>query len=274
MRILKLSILNITRSKYKSIIYITIISLLVSFYYLSWGISNLLNRYIDESILKDKSLNEITIQFGEEKVIYNEITKIKDIDGIVDVNYFLIDSNIKITVDDYNNIESISSNVDKIINKTYNNYEITYNDSKLYEIKFINNINRILKILVLMILLIIILSLILTINQSINDRISEIVIYKSIGYSNLNLFKLLFYECILIVTVSNIISFIVSKGLIILFKKLLRLYFFVDLNSIKYTNLIDTLIIFGLIYLICVISSILSINKIRKLSIKSIIDLD
>lgn len=87
-------------------------------------------------------------------------------------------------------------------------------DSKLKIIKSITNIIHLVFYLVLFFTFI---SVNIMLKKILDERSQEIALYKSVGYKNIDLFKLIFYELLIMVIYSYIISSIFS---------ILMLYFF------------------------------------------------
>ena len=117
-----------------------------------------------------------------------------------------------------------------------------------------------------------IISIIVTINNFVSDRINEIVLYKSIGYKNTHLFQLLFFENIMILSISYIVSIILSNLFIYIIIFVFKRYLYINIMYSIYTILSCDLIILIIVCFMCFFISIFMINKVRKLSIKSLID--
>lgn len=163
---------------------------------------------------------------------------------------------------------SICIEMSQIFNLYIDRY-LKESGSIINDIVMFNNINKILNILFILIIIISIISIIVTINNFVSDRINEIVLYKSIGYKNTHLFQLLFFENIMILSISYIVSIILSNLFIYIIIFVFKRYLYINIMYSIYTILSCDLII---VCFMCFFISIFMINKVRKLSIKSLID--
>lgn len=146
MKILKLSIINLTRLKIKSITQITIIIMCLSVISVSTNLNNLINEYI--------------------KVQYNTHAN----------------------------------------NLTISNILVRY-----------------IFILMIFIITIIIFSILkVNMEQSANDKINEITIYKAIGYNNFHIFSIIVYEFIILTTIGSVLSCVNSYFVLKFITKLTR----------------------------------------------------
>ena len=166
---------------------------------------------------------------------------------------------------------SICIEMSQIFNLYIDRY-LKESGSIINDIVMFNNINKIFNILFILIIIISIISIIVTINNFVSDRINEIVLYKSIGYKNTHLFQLLFFENIMILSISYIVSIILSNLFIYIIIFVFKRYLYINIMYSIYTILSCDLIILIIVCFMCFFISIFMINKVRKLSIKSLID--
>lgn len=196
MKILKLSIINLTRLKIKSITQITIIIMCLSVISVSTNLNNLINEYI--------------------KVQYN----------------------------------------------TYaNNLTIS------------NILVRYIFILMIFIITIMIFSILkVNMEQSANDKINEITIYKAIGYNNFHIFSIIVYEFIILTTIGSILScvnsYVVLKFITKLINRILNINILIDIRNFVQINIFILLIL----YIICIYVSLKFIYKINKIQILKLLD--
>ena len=196
MKILKLSIINLTRLKIKSITQITIIIMCLSVISVSTNLNNLINEYI--------------------KVQYNTYANNLTISNIL-VRYIFILMIFIITI-------------------------------MIFSIQKVN------------------------MEQSANDKINEITIYKAIGYNNFHIFSIIVYEFIILTTIGSILScvnsYVVLKFITKLINRILNINILIDIRNFVQINIFILLIL----YIICIYVSLKFIYKINKIQILKLLD--
>lgn len=272
-KIIKLSILNTLRNKDKNKIYVIIITLFMMIISIAFSISFLLNQFTKEIISKSEFNNEVIIEILNSDLLLSIETLSEDLRSYefidkIDIskkNNYHIKSYIHITVNkNIGNIQYILENYfeEKIGSE---NYTIKNNNLLDIDIKIIKNISYIVYFIFFIILFLAFTSINIIIKKSLDNRVREIAIYKSVGYKNNHLFRLILYELLIVVIISYIFSTILSILILSFLSKL-----FSDMISIQ-LNIVNLIWIYNLLFILWVlliscISYILMI-KIKKMSI-------
>lgn len=108
--------------------------------------------------------------------------------------------------------------------------------------------------------------------QSANDKINEITIYKAIGYNNFHIFSIIVYEFIILTTIGSILScvnsYVVLKFITKLINRILNINILIDIRNFVQINIFILLIL----YIICIYVSLKFIYKINKIQILKLLD--
>ncbi len=279
MNILKLSILNLARDKLKSIIYIFICTFLVLVILLSFNISSILDEYINYNLYSNEDSRKIILTIHDQQSTFNKdeiLLRLNSIEFIKDVSVEYDNPLISyyVIVNSYTNIENVKNNLTKILDKYIknNNYTITYNNYINNENQLVINLKYITNLMLLVVIILMFISINIIIKQSIDENIYDISIYKSCGYSNKHIFKLIFFETFIITTISYISSCIIFTGLLNICVNIISKIIHINLTDIDINVFFTCFLSLILVYAICFVVSLLELSKIKNISIKSLIN--
>lgn len=276
-KIFKLSLLNIKRNPSKNIINIFIIGIFIWALIISTNLSYLIKEYINYNLFENESTRQVCIDIQHEYTqsninnIINLFEKYDYVDKVtLDTNESGV-TNIKILLKNYQDISKAISDFNTNLNSIINplDYIIYSEGSTEFQQNISKNLKNILDILTLFISILTFICLNIIVKNSIDERIHEIAIYKSVGYKNKYLFSLVLFELLILITISYIFAMLFSK---------IVLYFILNFISNK-TNI--TLINYNifyqyiypllLLYFISIFISYLTLFKIKKLSLKMLL---
>lgn len=167
-----------------------------------------------------------------------------------DVNYSL--STINVIVDNINNKEYVKEELAKMGFESYDKVEIDYDG--------IRNVEIIFFIVLIIMLIIVYLAINLHLKRNIGSKKKEILLYKSIGYSNKDIFKIYGYEYSLIFIFSVIFSYLINILETFVISNILIITEYFELLNYK-INIFSMLIIIPIGFILIVM---FSLNKIRK----------
>lgn len=279
MNILKLSILNLIRDKLKSLIYIFICTFLILVILLSFNISNILDKYINYNLNLNEDSRKITLTIHDDQSTFSKDELLSSLNSTefikdVSVKYDNLLISYYVIVNNYTNIENVKNNVTKILDKDIkiSNYTITYNDYINNENQMLIKLKYITDLMLFVIIVLIFISINIIIKQSIDENIYDISIYKSCGYSNKHIFKLVFFEVFIITTISYISSCIISIGVLNLCINIISKIIHINLIDIDINVFLTCFLTLILVYTICFVVSLLELSKIKNISIKSLIN--
>ncbi|MCI6666740.1 FtsX-like permease family protein [Romboutsia timonensis] len=223
-KLVKLSILNITRNKNK--IYILIISFFMLIISIIFSISFLLNQFIKELKNDNNLSNQISIEVFDNNLLSSVDTLTDGLSSYKFVDYINTTKTngseliyIYTVLDKNYNKDRIVSTLESYLDENIGskNY-IFINDQSLdSKLKIIKSITNIIHLVFYLVLFFTFISVNIMLKKILDERSQEIALYKSVGYKNIDLFKLIFYELLIMVIYSYIISSIFS---------ILMLYFF------------------------------------------------
>lgn len=272
-KIVKLSILNILRNKKKNKIYMIIITLFMTIISIVFSISFLLNQVTREIISKREFNNEMIIEIlnsglslsieelSKDLISYEFIEKV----DIIRKNDYSTESYIYITIN--KNIEDMEYILENYFEEKIGleNYININNNLLDNDIKIIKNINVIVYFIFFIILFLAFISINIIIKKSLDNRIREIAIYKSVGYKNKHLFRLIWYELLIVVIVSYIFSIILSILILNFLSRLSLDIVNIQLNIINLIWIYNFLLIIWILLVLCI--SCISMIKIKKIPI-------
>ncbi len=218
-------------------------------------VRNYLNKEIEISYYAYDYSYEIPRKVGKSTSKYKLI-------GIYDTNDNYLNSNVcYAAIDDISKINDIingnmseytqdvfwypiaivddSKNIDKVIEKLNN---LGYSVLKKIEINtfIVNNIKKIILIIVFADLIISLICMRIYTKKKINDVNKDIGIFKAIGYTNSDVFKIIFFENIILEFIGTVIGVIVYTILLVITK------FLINNSNIMIYNLKLNYSIFGL----------------------------
>lgn len=279
-KIFKLSMLNIKRNRVKNIFYMFIMGFFIIALIISTNLSYLIEEYINYNLFENESIKQVSIEIQDRSIKLNKenvINSLKKYDYVKDViledtdinnsNIF----NIKIIVNNYEDIDKAIAelNTDLYYITNSSNYVVFYSGSTEFQQNISKNLKIILDITIIFITIITFICLNIIVKNTIDERIQEIAIYKSVGYKNKFLFLLILFESFILVTFSYLFAMLFSK---------IILYFVINLISSK-TNIIlinnnkfyQYVFPLVLVYLICICASYIALLKIKKISLKKLL---
>lgn len=164
-----------------------------------------------------------------------------------------------IVVDKIDNVKDV---IDTLQKKGYN--DIIYDSSLQRETNILNNLYLIVKIIIASIFFAIFIILNLIINSIISDENIDIAILKSIGYNNKYLFRISLLKTTFLSSVAFAISIFLLLFMTILWKNIFSTLF--NIEFILKISMIKWIFIFYLIIIVlCIISNLLIISKIKKI---------
>lgn len=262
-KIIKLSILNIIRNKNRNKIYILIITLFMLVISIVFNLSFLLNHTIKEST------NQITIEILNNdlmQIVENLGDELNSYEFIDNIDFIKTDSSeliyINIVLDKNSSIEKIIYTLESYFDQKIGdeNYIFNNNDQLDSNKKIVKNIIIVVNVIFFFILYLTFISINIILKKSLDERVQEIALYKSIGYRNINLFKLIFYELLTLIMFSYILSTIISI-LILGF----LLFFYLHTVNLNLNLILVYIFLLMLWILIALVMSCISMFKIRKI---------
>ncbi len=216
-KLVKLSILNITRNKNK--IYILIISFFMLIISIIFSISFLLNQFIKELKNDNNLSNQISIEVFDNNLLSSVDTLTDGLSSYKFVDYINTTKTngseliyIYTVLDKNYNKDRIVSTLESYLDENIGskNY-IFINDQSLdSKLKIIKSITNIIHLVFYLVLFFTFISVNIMLKKILDERSQEIALYKSVGYKNIDLFKLIFYELLIMVIYSYIISSILA----------------------------------------------------------------
>lgn len=271
-KLVKLSILNITRNKNK--IYILIISFFMLIISIIFSISFLLNQFIKELKNDNNLSNQISIEVFDNNLLSSVDTLTDGLSSYKFVDYINTTKTngseliyIYTVLDKNYNKDRIVSTLESYLDENIGskNY-IFINDQSLdSKLKIIKSITNIIHLVFYLVLFFTFISVNIMLKKILDERSQEIALYKSVGYKNIDLFKLIFYELLIMVIYSYIISSIFS---------ILMLYFFyvqylyiinIQLNLVNIILIYISLLILWI--LLVLIISFISMIKMKNIPV-------
>lgn len=270
-KIIKLSILNVTRNQIINKAYIILISTLTTVMTLSFCMSYMLNEYLEYNLNENKEarqiilkLNNEHLELSEKKIIKNlsKYEFVETIDSSISSVNSSSDSYIYLTIRNYKDINYAK----KILSNE--NYIVLSNSSVESENKIITNIKLIINIMLILIIILIFITINIIVKQSISERFYDIAIYKSVGYKDKYLFQLFCFESILLIIPSYIYSIILTILILYIGSSLVinKLNLSIQVNGILY-SCIWTLV---LLCSIILPTSFIATKKTKKIPVKAL----
>ncbi|MDY3960232.1 MAG: FtsX-like permease family protein [Romboutsia timonensis] len=191
-----------------------------------FSISFLLNQFIKELKNDNNLSNQISIEVFDNNLLSSVDTLTDGLSSYKFVDYINTTKTngseliyIYTVLDKNYNKDRIVSTLESYLDENIGskNY-IFINDQSLdSKLKIIKSITNIIHLVFYLVLFFTFISVNIMLKKILDERSQEIALYKSVGYKNIDLFKLIFYELLIMVIYSYIISSIFS---------ILMLYFF------------------------------------------------
>ncbi len=214
--------------------------------------------YLDSTIYK-----KVTNYYDYNNIIENYV--FIPYDDFIEKFYHYYSNNIDgyqytIVVNDISNINNV---IDFLQEKGYD--DILYDASLQNEIKILNRLQFVIKSAIISLYVLLFIVFYLIISCLLNDEIIDIAILKSLGYCNKKIFKIYFDNSFVIIT----IAYIVSLNIIFILKLFLKNYLIKNLNI---NVIVDSKILLGILCLyiitliLCLISNLMLIKKIKNIS--------
>lgn len=167
-----------------------------------------------------------------------------------DVNYSL--STINIIVDNIKNIDYVKEELKKMGFDSYDKVEIDYNGLKNLEIIFI--------VVLCFMLIMVYIAISLHLKRNIESKKKEILLYKSIGFANKNIFRIYGYEYLIVFVFSILFAYLINLLETFAISNILIRTEYFELLNYK-MNIYSMLIIIPIGFILIVL---FSLNKIRK----------
>ena len=161
----------------------------------------------------------------------------------------------------------VSTNLSSLIKLS--DYISNSDSSMVFQEGLLVKLKNILDILTIFISILAFLCLNIIIKNSVDERIYEVAIYKSVGYKNKYLFLLFLFELIIIVSASYVLSVFFSKIILYIAVNFIsnRVGIFLESSNIFYQYIYPLLIL----YFISFFTSYITLFKIKNISIKKLL---
>lgn len=122
------------------------------------------------------------------------------IDYNEDVNYSL--STINVIVDNINNKEYVKEELSKMGSESYDKVEIDYDG--------LNNLEIIFFVVLCFMLIMVYIAISLHLKRNVESKKKEILLYKSIGFTNKNIFRIYGYEYLIVFVFSILFAYLIN----------------------------------------------------------------
>ncbi|WP_066500628.1 FtsX-like permease family protein [Abyssisolibacter fermentans] len=269
---LKMTIINMFRYKFKNIIYTIVISLTIMLLGISFSFAHTTNKVIDDNL---NSLNSEVVyrifrldyEYSDTHLDLNKyIEIIKQYPSIENVHVLSLNKKtvtMDILVDDYRNVNKIIQ-----IFSVKDNYTVIRYENSIINTDMIKTIKIIGVFSLLIIIILNFISITINIKSSIDDRQTEIALFKAMGYNHKHLFTLIYIESSVLTLISYFVAiFLIVKSLNKFVNPFIVRTFSNTLLSIQlYIDLNALLGILFILITITLLASLCSIKQIKKIS--------